>query len=292
MISPYFKSEDKNFILLLGDVFELLPQFDFKFDMVFADPPYFLSNNGLTIKNGKITSVNKGDWDKSHGLEFINNFNRKWLGLIRDKMKEDATIWISGTMHNIFSIGQILSEFEFKILNVITWQKTNPPPNFSCRYFTHSTEQIIWARKNEKVAHYFNYELMKELNEGKQMSDVWLLPAIAKWEKSCGKHPTQKPLSVLSRIILSSTKKGSWILDPFTGSSSTGIAANLLERRFVGIDINEDFLKISKCRKLEIENEITFRKYQYKIQGFKENNQFNFHLLNEPKIDYDSAPDF
>lgn len=292
MIKPYFKSEDKNFILLLGDAFELLTQFDFKFDMVFADPPYFLSNNGLTIKNGKITSVNKGDWDKSHGLEFINNFNKKWLRLIRDKMKEDATIWISGTMHNIFSIGQILSELNFKILNVITWQKTNPPPNFSCRYFTHSAEQIIWARKNEKVAHYFNYVLMKELNEGKQMGDVWLLPAIAKWEKSCGKHPTQKPLSVLSRIILSSTKKGAWILDPFAGSSTTGIAANLLERRFVGIDINEDFLRISKCRKLEIENEITFRKYQNKIQGFKEKNQLQFSLLNEPQIEYSSAPEF
>ena len=292
MISPFFKSEDKNFILLLGDVFELLPQFDFKFDMVFADPPYFLSNNGLTIKNGKITSVNKGDWDKSYGLEFINNFNRKWLKLIRDKMKEEATIWISGTMHNIFSIGQILSELDFKILNVITWQKTNPPPNFSCRYFTHSTEQIIWARKNEKVAHYFNYELMKELNDGKQMNDVWLLPAIAKWEKSCGKHPTQKPLSVLSRIILSSTKKGAWILDPFTGSSSTGIAANLLERRFVGIDINEDFLKISKCRKLEIQNEVCFRKYQNKIQGFKENKQLKLYLLNEPEVEYEVSPKF
>jgi site-specific DNA-methyltransferase (adenine-specific) len=291
MIRPYFKSEDKNF-MLLGDVFELLPQFDFKFDMVFADPPYFLSNNGLTIKNGKITSVNKGDWDKSHGLEFINNFNKKWLRLIRDKMKEDATIWISGTMHNIFSIGQILSELNFKILNVITWQKTNPPPNFSCRYFTHSTEQIIWARKNEKVAHYFNYDLMKELNDGKQMGDVWLLPAIAKWEKTCGKHPTQKPLSVLSRVILSSTKKGAWILDPFSGSSSTGIAANLLERRFVGIDINEDFLKISKCRKLEIQDEVSFRKFQNKIQGFKEKNQLKLCLLHEPKVDYEAVPKF
>ncbi|MBC7197055.1 MAG: site-specific DNA-methyltransferase, partial [Deferribacterales bacterium] len=192
MIKPYFKSKDKAFILLHGDVFELLPQFDFKFDMVFADPPYFLSNDGLTIKNGKITSVNKGEWDKSKGFKFVNDFNRRWLELIRDKMKEDATIWISGTIHNVFSIGQILTELDFKILNVITWQKTNPPPNFSCRYFTHSTEQIIWARKNAKVPHYFNYELMKELNNGKQMTDVWRLPAIAKWEKTCGKHPTQK----------------------------------------------------------------------------------------------------
>jgi site-specific DNA-methyltransferase (adenine-specific) len=201
MIESYFKSIDKNFTLLYGDVFELLTKFEFEFDMIFADPPYFLSNDGLTIKNGEITSVNKGKWDKLYGFEEINKFNREWLSLIRSKMKSNATIWISGTAHNIFSIGQILVELGFKILNIITWEKTNPPPNFSCRYFTHSTEQIIWARKEEKVSHYFNYELMKKLNNGKQMKDVWKLPAIAKWEKSCGKHPTQKPLFLIELLI-------------------------------------------------------------------------------------------
>jgi site-specific DNA-methyltransferase (adenine-specific) len=292
MIKPYFKSEDKNFTLLQGDVFDLLPQFDFKFDMVFADPPYFLSNDGLTIKNGKITSVNKGQWDKSEGFEFINEFNRKWLKLVRDKMQEDATIWISGTMHNIFSIGQILTELDFKILNIVTWQKTNPPPNFSCRYFTHSTEQIIWARKNAKVPHYFNYELMKEINDGKQMKDVWPLPAIAKWEKSCGKHPTQKPLSVLTRIILASTKQGAWILDPFTGSSTTGIAANLLERKFLGLDIEKEYLEISKYRKLEIESEVIFNKYRNKLQGFNKPEQLELNLLKEPRVEYKTELDF
>ncbi len=292
MIKPFFKSQDKNFILLQGDVFELLPQFDFKFDMVFADPPYFLSNDGLTIKNGKITSVNKGKWDKSKGFEYINDFNRRWLKLIRDKMKEDATIWISGTMHNIFSIGQILTELDFKILNIITWQKTNPPPNFSCRYFTHSTEQIIWARKHDKVPHYFNYKLMKELNNGKQMKDVWALPAIAKWEKSCGKHPTQKPLSVLTRIILASTKKGAWILDPFTGSSTTGIASNLLERRFLGIDIEKEYLEISKCRKAEIENKNLLNKYICKIKGFTSSKQLETYILQEEQTEYETEYDF
>jgi len=291
MLKPYFKSKDKNFTLLQGDVFELLPQFDFKFDMIFADPPYFLSNDGLTIKNGKIASVNKGKWDKSKGFEYINEFNRKWLKLIRDKMKEDATIWISGTMHNIFSIGQILTELDFKILNIITWQKTNPPPNFSCRYFTHSTEQIIWARKNAKVPHYFNYELMKEINNGKQMKDVWSLPAIAKWEKSCGKHPTQKPLSVLTRIILASTKQGAWVLDPFAGSSTTGIATNLLKRKFLGIDIDIEFLEISKNRKLEIEDEMIFNEYRNKLQGFKDARQLEFHLLREPNEEYKTELD-
>ena len=180
MIRPFFKSDDKNFYLLQGDTMELLPKFEHKFDMVFADPPYFLSNNGLSIQNGKIVSVNKGNWDKSEGFEYINNFNREWISLVRDKMKDNATIWISGTMHNIFSVGQILTELGFKILNVITWEKTNPPPNFSCRYFTYSTEQIIWARKEPKVPHYFNYELMKKLNDDKQMKDVWKLPEIGR----------------------------------------------------------------------------------------------------------------
>ena len=286
MIKPYFKSSDKNFNLLHGDTMEILPQFNHKFDMVFADPPYFLSNNGLSIQSGKIVSVNKGKWDKSEGFDYINDFNRKWLSLVREKMKDDATIWISGTLHNIFSIGQLLTELDFKILNVITWEKNNPPPNFSCRFFTHSTEQIIWARKKEKVPHYFNYELMKQLNGDKQMKDVWKLPAIAPWEKSCGKHPTQKPLSVLTRIILASTKPNSWILDPFTGSSTTGIAANLANRRFLGIDNEEDFLNISKNRKKEIENLKVAAEYRQKIGGFNDKKELELFLFEEPAPDY------
>jgi len=286
MIKPYFKSSKKNFYLLHGDTMKLLPQFEHKFDMVFADPPYFLSNNGLSIQSGQIVSVNKGKWDKSEGFEYVNDFNRKWLSLVRDKMKEDATIWISGTMHNIFSVGQILTELGFKILNVITWEKTNPPPNFSCRYFTYSTEQIIWARKNIKVPHYYNYELMKQLNGDKQMKDVWKLPAIAPWEKTCGKHPTQKPLSVLTRLILASTKPNAWILDPFTGSSTTGIAANLANRRFLGIDQEVEFLEISKKRKQEIDNNKIASIRRQKIGGFNDNKELELFLFEEPCIEY------
>lgn len=169
-------------------------------------------------------------------------------------MKDNATIWISGTHHNIFSVQQQLIKLGFKILNVITWAKTNPPPNISCRYFKYSTEFIIWARKSAKVPHYFNYELMKKLNGDKQMSDVWQLPAISKWEKSCGKHPTQKPLSVLVRLIQASTKVGAWILDPFSGSSTTGISANLLGRRYLGLEIEDEFLAMSKARREELED--------------------------------------
>ena len=292
MLKPFFKSSDKNFYLLQGDSMELLPQFEHKFDMVFADPPYFLSNNGLSIQSGKIVSVNKGKWDKSHGFEYVNNFNRQWLSLVRDKMKDNATIWISGTMHNIFSIGQILTELDFRILNVITWEKNNPPPNFSCRFFTHSTEQIIWARKKEKVPHYYNYELMKQLNGDKQMKDVWKLPAIAPWEKTWGKHPTQKPLSVLTRLILASTQPGAWILDPFAGSSTTGIAANLANRRFLGIDKEEEFLLMSKNRKLEIENEKTAQLYKEKLNGFNDKKELSLFLAEEPKIEYKSELKF
>ena len=282
MIRSYFKSPDKDFYLLHGDTLKLLSQFEHQFDMVFADPPYFLSNNGLSIQSGKIVSVNKGNWDKSGGFDAVNEFNRQWLSLVKDKLKDNGTIWISGTMHNIFSIAQILQELDFKILNAVTWQKTNPPPNFSCRFFTHSTEQIIWARKMPKVPHYYNYNLMKELNGGKQMKDVWELPAIAPWEKKCGKHPTQKPLAVLTRAILASTKPNAWILDPFAGSSTTGIAANLLGRRYVGIDQEKKFLEISKNRKLEIEDKKVFADYIKKIKGFNDVKELSNYLDKEP----------
>ncbi len=248
-ILPFYKSASSDFVLFHGDIFKILPNLDYKFDMVFADPPYFLSNDGLTFKNGRIASVNKGKWDRAENLNQIIEFNRRWLNIVKEKMKPDATIWISGTMHNIFSIGLTLQQLNFKILNVITWGKTNPPPNFSHRSFTHSTEFIIWAKKSAKSKHFFNYDLMVKMNNGKQMRDMWILPAISKWEKDCGKHPTQKPLSLLTRIILASTKKHDLVLDPFAGSCTTGIAANLFDRNFVGIDINTDYLLMGKCRR-------------------------------------------
>jgi len=266
MVTAYYKSPSHDFNLLHGDAFELLPQFNFKFDMVFADPPYFLSNDGISVQSGKIVSVNKGDWDKGLSADEMNDFNLRWISLCRDKLKDNGTIWISGTYHNIFSVANALTALDFKILNVITWAKTNPPPNISCRYFTYSAEYIIWARKKAKRAHLFNYALMKHLNDDKQMTDVWRLPAIAQWEKTCGKHPTQKPLALLTRIILASTEKNSWILDPFAGSSTTGIAANLLGRRYLGIEMEREFAEMSCNRRKEIENIDVFNKYRSKIK--------------------------
>ena len=280
-LSPFFKSKDRAFTLLHGDSIELLSQFEFKFDMIFADPPYFLSNGGISVQSGKIVCVDKGEWDKGKTAEQIVSFNREWLRLCRDKLKENGTIWISGTYHSIFSVAGLLTELGYKILNVVTWAKTNPPPNISCRYFTFSTEFIIWARKSSKVPHYYNYHLMKQINAGKQMTDIWRLPAIARWEKSCGKHPTQKPLSVLVRIILASTQKGAWILDPFTGSSTTGIAANLLGRRFLGIDKEEEFLLMSKARKMEIEQFSVFSTYRKKLKDIACADALNFQQVGE-----------
>lgn len=234
--------------------------------MIFADPPYFLSNGGISFQAGKIVSVDKGEWDKSTSVDSVDAFNQKWIALCREHLKENGTIWISGTYHNIFSVAQALTALDFKILNVVTWAKTNPPPNISCRYFTYSTEFIIWARKQKKVPHFFNYDLMKQINENKQMTDVWRLPAIAPWEKSLGKHPTQKPLSLLTRIVLASTQPGDWILDPFAGSSTTGIAANLSGRAYVGIEQENEFVELSKRRRESIENPDTAKAYRKKIK--------------------------
>lgn len=264
-INQYYKSDNKNFTLLHGNCIDILKNIDFKFDMIFADPPYFLSNGGISVQSGKMVCVDKGEWDKSKGYDADYKFNYDWIKTCREKLSEKGTIWISGTYHNIFQVANVLTELNFKILNVITWAKTNPPPNLSCKYFTHSTEFIIWARKNKKTSHYYNYELMKEINGGKQMRDLWNLPAIAPWEKTFGKHPTQKPLSILTRIIQSSTVENEWILDPFTGSSTTGIAATILNRNFLGIDINSEYLDVSIKRRMELENNQRVDFYKSKL---------------------------
>lgn len=255
-----------DFTLLQGECIRLMREFDFKFDMIFADPPYFLSNGGISVQSGKVVCVDKGEWDKRGTPEHIDLFNEEWIAECREHLTENGTIWISGTYHNIFSVANKLTQLGFKILNVITWAKTNPPPNISCRYFTYSTEFIIWARKCPKKPHYFNYDLMKLLNENKQMTDVWRLPAIARWEKSQGKHPTQKPLALLVRIILASTRHGAWILDPFSGSGTTGIAASLTGRRYLGIEREKEYLDLSIRRRVELENGSIVRSYCKKIR--------------------------
>ncbi|MBQ8703744.1 MAG: site-specific DNA-methyltransferase [Bacteroidales bacterium] len=237
---------------------------------IFADPPYFLSNGGISVQSGRQVCVDKGDWDKGGTPEYIYEFNRQWLSLCRPKLKDDGTIWISGTHHNIHVVMRCLQELGYKVLNTITWQKSDPPPNLSCRYFNFSTELIIWARKMEKKPHKFNYETMKQLNGGRQMTDVWRIPAVGLWEKQQGKHPTQKPLRLLYRVILASTNEGDTILDPFSGSGTTGIAANLLGRKYIGIEQDKQFCELSLCRRQALEDEKMRKKLFDKMRSSSE----------------------
>lgn len=253
-LSNGFYFRDGSFKLINDDTFNALEKFEEKtFDMIFADPPYFLSDNGITCSGGKMVSVNKGKWDKALSVKEKHYFNKKWIKECYRVLKDNGTIWISGTLHNIYSIGMALEEEGFKIINNITWQKTNPPPNLACKTFTHSTETILWAKKDLKNNKYtFNYDLMKELNDNKQMKDVWTTSLTKPSEKKQGKHPTQKPLEILNRIILASTKENDLILDPFCGSSTTGIAAIKLNRRYIGIDNEKEYLDLSIRRYQEI----------------------------------------
>ena len=254
----YFKSENGSFSLINGDTFKVLKKIEDKtFDIIFADPPYFLSNNGITCSGGKMISVNKGDWDKSLTLKEKHTFNKRWIKECYRILKDTGTIWISGTLHNIYSIGMALEESGFKILNNITWQKTNPPPNLACKTFTHSTETILWARKDLKNVKYtFNYDVMKQMNGNKQMKDVWTTSLTKPSEKKQGKHPTQKPLEILDKIILASTKENDLILDPFCGSSTTGISAVKLGRKYIGIDNEKEYLDLSIRRYEELKEDI------------------------------------
>ena len=266
-MQPLYQSNSQDFTLYQGDCMQVIEQLpDNSLDAIFADPPYFLSNGGISVQSGKQICVDKGDWDKGGTPEHIYQFNKQWLSLCRPKLKDNGTIWISGTHHNIFVVQRCLQELGYKILNVITWQKSDPPPNLSCRYFNFSTELVIWARKHEKKPHKFNYETMKQLNGGSQMTDVWRIPAVGMWEKTCGKHPTQKALRLLYRIVLASTNEGDTILDPFAGSSTTGIAANLLGRKFIGIEQDKSFIELSKRRRELLNNPTEAQKLLKKMR--------------------------
>lgn len=248
------------FVLLQGDSVEQMKHITQKVDVVFADPPYFLSQGVSRCINGVWKSFEKGEWDRATNLENINAFNRQWLSACRDVMKDNGTIWVCGTYHNIFSVATCMSELGFKILNIITWQKSDAKPTLSKNFFNFTTEYIIWARKSASKPHFFNCDLMTQLNGGTRMTDVWRIPFVSSWEMKCGQHPTQKPLRLLYRILLASTKEGETILDPFAGSCTTGIAANLLGRKFIGIDQSKEFLDLGIRRKQEISDEKTAKK--------------------------------
>ncbi len=247
---PYF-AHPQGFTLYEGDSLEILERMEpEQFDVIFADPPYFLSNGGITCQNGRMVSVDKGRWDRSEGVAANHEFNLRWLAACQRLLKPNGSMWVSGTHHVIYSIGFAMQTLGFKILNDIAWFKVNPPPNLSCRYFTHGTETIIWAGRDEKTRHTFNYQLMKEMNDGKQMKNLWNIMAPRKAEKLQGKHPTQKPLELLDRILLASSNEGDLVLDPFSGSGTTGISAFRHNRRYVGIEQSQEYLDLT-IRRLE-----------------------------------------
>ena len=265
------KFYDKDdFTLIKGDCVKVMPKLEPKsIDMIFADPPYFLSSGGISCSGGKQVSVNKGEWDKSLEINEKLKYHRRWIKKCHDVLKNNGTIWISATLHSVYAIGVALEMEGFSIINNIIWQKTNPSPNLACRCFTHSTETVIWARKQltpkRKGNHTFNYEEMKEENNGKQMKDVWefeeqepefyISSVTPKSEKKEGKHPTQKPLGLLERVIKASTNEGDLILDPFNGSGTTGIAAMMLNRKYIGIEQEEEYLELTKRRLERLNNE-------------------------------------
>jgi site-specific DNA-methyltransferase (adenine-specific) len=239
--------------LLAGNASDVLDDLaaghpDGLFDCVFADPPYFLSNGGISCRSGRVVSVDKGAWDRSSGFEADHAWNLGWLRRCRDLLLPDGTLWVTGTHHNIFSVGYALRELGMKILNQIAWEKPDPPPNLSRRYFTHSTETLIWAAKSERSVHRFDFEAMREIAGGEPMRTVWRIAPPGSGEKRFGKHPTQKPLELVRRCLLSSTAKGDLVLDPFVGSGTTAVAALRAGLRCVGIDREPAALSLAARR--------------------------------------------
>jgi site-specific DNA-methyltransferase (adenine-specific) len=240
---PVFDDAKHGIKIFQGDALEILPLIpEDSVDLIFADPPYFLSNGGITCHAGRRVSVNKGAWDRSPGADPMHEFNRRWLAACQRVLKPDGTIWVSGTAHVIHSVGFAMQQLGMKLLNDITWVKPNPPPNLSCRYFTHATETLIWAAKDKKSRHTFNYKLMREIAGGKQMKSVWTIAAPDRAEKRFGKHPTQKPIALIERVLLAASREGDLVLDPFMGSGTTAVAALRLRRYVAGIELDGSFV--------------------------------------------------
>ena len=248
-MEAYFK--EIGIRLFQGDVIDVLNSLPEKsVDLIFADPPYNLSNDGFTCHAGKRVSVNKGKWDKSKGIEEDFNFHYSWIETCKRVLKPNGTLWISGTYHSIYACGYALQEQGWHIINDICWYKPNAAPNLSCRMFTASHETLLWVRKDKKAKHTFNYDEMRNgcfpddfiKKPNKQMRSIWAIGTPKNGEKKYGKHPTQKPEALLERIILASSNEGDLVLDPFCGSATTGVAAIRYNRKFVGIDLEEEYL--------------------------------------------------
>ena len=247
-----WRSADGESRVYYGDSLEFMAAMpEGSVDCVWTDPPYFLSNDGITCVAGRMVQVNKGEWDRSQGLENDHAFNREWLSQCYRILKPAGTIWVTGTVHVYLSIGMAMLQTGYRILNDIIWQKPNPPPNLGCRCFTHSTETILWATKAQKGSKHrytFHYEQMREENGGKQMKNVWLFPPAGRAEKEFGKHPTQKPVALIERSLRASTNPGDLVLDPFAGSGATGVAALGMGRNFIGCEREFEYVELTTRR--------------------------------------------
>lgn len=281
MIQPYYSMPD--FILYQGDSLELLKSINKPVDMIFADPPYFLSTgNGKVNINGQYIKFDKGQWDRVRSREEKDKFNKAWLALCCNLLKENGSIWICGTYHNIFSVEKCLDELEFKIINIVVWQKPDPPTTLSEKRLNFCAEFLIWAARKSCKDYVFNYDDLLKLNGGTQMQDVWKISAASAWEKKCGKHPTQKPLRLLYRAILASTNEGDTILDPFSGSSTTGIAATLMNRNFIGCEMSKEFLDLSIRRREQLHDDNVFADMKRRME---ENPEEVMVLVNHARSD-------
>ncbi|HKU80675.1 MAG TPA: site-specific DNA-methyltransferase [Candidatus Tumulicola sp.] len=247
-----WQSEDGRAALCAGDALDLITRIPADtVDCIWTDPPYLLSNGGMTCVAGRMVRVDKGDWDRSKGLSADHEFNLQWIQECYRVLKPTGTIWVSGTTHVYLSVGMAMLQSGFRILNDIIWEKPAPPPNLGCRCFTHSTETILWASKAPKgssAKYTFNYDQLKALNGGRQMKNVWRLSTPSTEEKRLGKHPTQKPVSLVERCLAASTNKNDVVLDPFSGSATTGVAALRLKRRFIGFERDKAYLSLGSRR--------------------------------------------
>ena len=251
---PYWFSPNKEVVLYQGDVLDTLSKIpNESVDCVWTDPPYNLSNDGITCVGGKMVPVNKGDWDRSRGIDGDFEFNLSWLEHCYRILKPTGSIWVTGTLHVHPSVGMALLQNGFRLLNDIVWEKPNPPPNLGCRVFTHASELVFWASKAQKEdseRYKFNYDEMKQENGGKQMKSIWKFasPRRGTVETRFGRHPTQKPVALVDRCLRACTDPGDIVLDPFIGSGTSGVAAITIGRPFIGIEVDETYLKIAQLR--------------------------------------------
>jgi site-specific DNA-methyltransferase (adenine-specific) len=267
--------------IILGDALKVLKTIpDNSVDLVFADPPYNMSKkNGLAWKYSKHVTMQES-WDMFSKDEYFN-FNREWLAECFRVLKQGGSLWVSGSFHNIYQTGFIIQEFhpDIKINNSIVWFKPNAQPNITCRFFTESTEHLIWATKNENNKKWkFNYQWTKDKIEdslnpkGKQTRNVWSIPLTPKKEKWAGSHPTQKPFELLKRIILSCTDEGDIVLDPFTGSGTTNVVAKYYGRNSIGIEVNEGYMDIIKKRLRKEQKTLSKEEPEIIFEKFKDGN--------------------